>query len=124
MDALDADGRSAAPGGVTAISREPVQVLRRFCGRGPTKARSFLNHDYAMCVMEDVLTPAERTLIEAGSRTQVLDSRRALMDAIRDEIAAVLGRHTGQRISRLVMHTDVDLDLTVVLSLFERRREG
>jgi uncharacterized protein YbcI len=41
-----------------AISRGAVQLLREYTGRGPTKARTTINHDSVMIVLGDTLTRA------------------------------------------------------------------
>src|SRR4051812_22159454 len=48
------------------ISREIVRLHARLYGRGPTKARTYLQPDYAMCVLEDIFTVGEKTLAESG----------------------------------------------------------
>jgi Na+-translocating membrane potential-generating system (MpsC) len=49
-----------------AISRDIVQVYLRTFGRGPTRARTFVQPQFAVCVLRDVFTTAERALIADG----------------------------------------------------------
>ncbi len=57
---------TAAQAVTVAISNETVQLYLRTFGRGPTNARAFVQPQIAVCVLRDVFTRAERTLIESG----------------------------------------------------------
>src|SRR4051794_6613096 len=78
--ALD-EGRIAEPAesgcAAARISTRLVQVTARHLGRGPTKARTTLTPTFAVVVLEDSLTRAERTLAETGREDAVRDVRRA-----------------------------------------------
>ena len=47
------------------ISRR-AQLLREYTGRGPTKARTTINHESAVVLLQETLTKAERKLAENG----------------------------------------------------------
>ena len=53
------------------ISRQIVQLHARLYGRGPTRAKTYITADYALAVLEEIFTPAERTLIAAGKGEHV-----------------------------------------------------
>ena len=55
-----------------AISNLTVRLLSQYTGRGPTKARTYLNDDLVTIVLQDSLTHAERTLVEKGRSELVL----------------------------------------------------
>ena len=57
------------------ISTAMVRIKRQFYGRGPTKAKTYLNDDYVFCVMEGGLTTNEETLLEAGEEDLVRSYR-------------------------------------------------
>ena len=50
----------------STISRQIVQLHARLYGRGPTRAKTYVQGEYVFSVLEDIFTPAERTLISAG----------------------------------------------------------
>jgi hypothetical protein len=50
------------------VSNAMVGLMKHFYGKGPTKAKTFLNDNYVFCVMEGGLTRNEETLIERGPR--------------------------------------------------------
>jgi uncharacterized protein YbcI len=86
-----------------AVSNAMVGLKKRFYGKGPVKARTFLNENYVFCVMEGGLTRNEETLLEAGEDEIVRDYRlkfqavmaKPTMDAI-EQIThrRVLGYHS------------------------------
>jgi len=50
------------------ISNLTVRLLSQYTGRGPTKARTYLNDDMVTVVLQDTLTKGEITLVEKRSR--------------------------------------------------------
>ncbi len=54
------EGQSVGPSVLAAVSSAMVALHKEQFGRGPTKARTdFAGPDAMMCVLEDVLLPAE-----------------------------------------------------------------
>jgi uncharacterized protein YbcI len=100
------------------LSREIVQLHARLYGRGPTKARSYLHSDYAVCVLEEIFTVAERTLIEAGSGEHVRDTRKRFQDVVEDEFKAIVERITERPVRVLLSQVDVESDLALEVFLF------
>jgi uncharacterized protein YbcI len=114
-DLQDSPARGAL---VSQLSREIVQLHARLYGRGPTKARSYLQSDYAVCVLEEIFTTAERTLIEAGSGDHVSDTRKKFQEAVRDEFIAVVERITGRSVRVFLSQVDVEANLALEFFIF------
>lgn len=107
-------------GGVGAtISRETVQLYLRAFGRGPTKSRTYLQADYAVCVLRDVFTAAERTLVAIGGREQVEASRKKITDAMDEEFIALVERETGRQVQTHLTHIKVPANLAVHFFMFD-----
>jgi uncharacterized protein YbcI len=81
-----------------AVSNLVVGVYADHVGRGPTKARAYVERDIIVCVMEDTMTTAERTLIESGQIEIVKQSREALQETMRDDLAMGIESLTGRRV--------------------------
>jgi uncharacterized protein YbcI len=81
-----------------AISNAIVRLYKRYYGKGPTQARAYYQDDLVTCVLRDVYTRAERTLIESGRVGSVLSQRSELQQAIRDEFIAEIERVTGRQV--------------------------
>ena len=98
------------------ISREIVQLHARLYGRGPTKARTFVEDDYVLSVLEEVFTTAERTLIRVGNGDQVVSTRAAFQDAVQDEFVSIVEQATGRKVRALLCQ--VHLSEGVAMELF------
>jgi uncharacterized protein YbcI len=109
---------------VSALSREIVQLHARLYGRGPTKARSYLHHDYALCVLEEIFTTAERTLIAAGSADHVQDTRKKFQDAVASDFIEIAERITGRKVRVVLSQVEIQADLAVEVFLFEPDEAG
>jgi uncharacterized protein YbcI len=103
------------------ISREIVRVHARLYGRGPTRAKTFINEDHALCILEDVFTKAEQTLIRAGNAAQVQATRLAFQDAVGDEFTAIVEGISGRTVRAFVSQVHIPANLAVELFLFEPR---
>jgi uncharacterized protein YbcI len=104
---------------VSQLSREIVQLHARLYGRGPVKARSYLQRDYALCVLEEIFTTAERTLIATGSGMHVRDTRLRFQDAVRDEFVEIAERVTGRKVRVMQSQVDIPTGIAIELFLFE-----
>ena len=105
---------------VSELSREIVQFHARLCGRGPTKARSHVQGDFAMCALEDIFTVAERTLIDSGAGALVQESRQALLAATHDDLVDLVERVSSRPLRLLVSHVDAEADFCLIVGFFER----
>lgn len=119
MDRPDPQEGPAARGAlVSQLSREIVQLHARLYGRGPTKARSYLEDDYAICLLEEIFTRAELTLIGAGSSEHVRRTREKFQEAVGEEFVELVERITGRKVKVFLSQVDVDANLAFELFLF------
>jgi uncharacterized protein YbcI len=122
VDLPDPQESPAARGAlVSQLSREIVQLHARLYGRGPTKARSYLQGDYAVCILEEIFTTAERTLIDAGSGAHVSETRRKFQEAVKEEFIAVVERITGRSVRVFLSQVDVETNLALEFFVFAER---
>lgn len=118
MDRPDSPDSPARGALVSQLSREIVQLHARLYGRGPTKARSYLHGDYAVCILAEVFTTAERTLIVAGSGDHVSDTRKKFQDAVKDEFIGVVERITERTVRVFLSQVDVEANLALEFFIF------
>lgn len=104
------------------ISREIVRLHARLYGRGPTKARTYLQPDYALCILEDVFTTAEKTLAQAGRGEQVTATRAAFQDTVRDQFIELVEETTGREVRALISQVQISEEIAIELFFF--RRDG
>ncbi len=124
MDRPDSSDSPARGALVSRLSREIVQLHARLYGRGPTKARSYLHDDYAVCILEEVFTTAERTLIGAGSGDHVSETRKKFQDAVEDEFIEVVERITGRGVRVFLSQVDVEANLALEFFVFAESESG
>jgi uncharacterized protein YbcI len=108
---------------VSAISSGVVRLHAHYYGRGPTRAKTFLRDEYALTVLEDVFTTAERTLVRAGCADQVKAARAAFQEAMRDEFVAIVEEATGRRVRAFIGALHIEPELATELFLFEDGQE-
>lgn len=113
------DGRLAA-----AISNMMVGLLRRYQGRGPTHARTSVGRDHVLILLRDTMTTSEKTLAENGYEQLVLDGRRAMQGAMREEATQKLQELTGRRVIGFLSDNQIDPDLAAELFIMEPGEEG
>jgi len=81
-----------------AISSEIVALYARVYGHDRTTATTYINDNVVLCVLENILTEAEATLIDAGSSAVVIDGRVAFQTDAQDEFTAAVERLTHRRV--------------------------
>jgi uncharacterized protein YbcI len=82
-----------------AISNGLVHLMSESYGRGPTKAKTYILDDtYVCCIMHEIFTTAEQTLIEAGEKDLVRRTRIAFQTALSDDFKAVVEESLGRRV--------------------------
>jgi len=81
-----------------------VGIYKKYLGRGPVKAKTWLRDEFVVTILQDGLTKAELILTEDGSRETVRAMRRRLQDLMREEIIALVEKETGR--SALCMLSD------------------
>jgi uncharacterized protein YbcI len=118
VDAPEIEPRSDLGQVSSQISREIVQLHARLYGRGPTRAKTYLTGDYALSILEEIFTPAERTLIAAGKGELVQASRTAFQDAVRDEFVTIVEETTGRPVRALISQVHLETGSAIELFLF------
>jgi uncharacterized protein YbcI len=101
------------------ISRKLVQLYRRAFGRGPNRARTFLQPQFAVCVFRDVFTTAERTLLADGGTAEVEAARRRINFTIEEECIEIVEAETGRTVQSHLAQVQAPADLVVHLFLFD-----
>ena len=82
----------------SAISNAMVGLKKRFYGKGPERARTYLNDDYVFCALEGGLTRNEQTLVEAGEEEAVRQYRLLFQKTVTHTVTAAIEEITGRRV--------------------------
>jgi uncharacterized protein YbcI len=102
-----------------AISNAIVGIHSKHYGKGPTKAKTYLIDDTIVCVMQDVFTTVEHTLIENGKGDLVREVRTTFQYALRDEFIDSVHDIVGRRPRAFMSQIDCDADMAVEFFLLE-----
>jgi uncharacterized protein YbcI len=101
-----------------------VGLHARRYGKGATRSKSYLLDDLLVCVMEDVYTTVERTLIDAGEADQVRATRQAFQDAMQAEFRSEVERVAGRRVVAFIGQVTIDPDIAVQIFVLEPSVDG
>ena len=113
--------RETAPGGVLAtISNDMVRLHKDHLGRGPTKARTyFAGRDTLVCILEDSLTPVERSLTEMGEHSRVREIRLLFQYTAEQGFIEAVERATGRKVRSFISGIDARTDVSSEVFVLE-----
>ena len=114
-DALQRHGSAS-----TAISNGLSKLHREHFGRGPTSVRTVFGHDHVVTFLEDLYTPLERTLVEAGETAAVHEARRAFQRAMKARFVAVVEEATGRKVRAFLSEVSLEPDISAEIFVLER----
>ena len=96
-----------------AISNAIVGIFREYYGRGASRARTVMGADYVITFLEDIYTPVERTLIEAGRFEAVNETRAAFQETMQERFSSEVERLVGRKVIGFLSQNHVNPDLAV-----------
>jgi uncharacterized protein YbcI len=108
-------GRQAA----AAVSNAITRLHREYNGRGATTTRTVIQRNYVITFLEDIYTPAERTLLDAGEHVAVRDTRQWFQLAMRDRFVAAVEEIMGRKVIAFMSQVHVDPDLAAEVFVLE-----
>ena len=112
-DRLDGGQLSAA------ISNKVVQLMSEYTGRGPTRARTFINDSMVVCVLQDTLTKGEQALASRDQVDAVLDMRRTFQRTMRQEASNAIEELTGRQVMAFLSDNHVEPDVAVEIFMLQ-----
>jgi uncharacterized protein YbcI len=95
------------------ITKAVAGVFRDYTGRGPTKARTFLNEELVQVLLEDTMTTAERQLAEGGEGEFVLALRRKFQTTMRDDLVNVVEQLGGRKVIAFMSDNTLEPDMAL-----------
>jgi len=102
-----------------AISNAIVGIFREHYGRGASRVRTVMGADYVITFLEDIYTPVERTLIEAGRFEAVRETRSAFQDTMQERFTSEVEQLVGRKVVGFLSQVHVDPDLAVETFILE-----
>ncbi len=96
-----------------AISNAIVRLLSEYTGRGPTKARTYIDDDLITVVLQDTLTKGERSLLRDGEVALVLANRKAFQNSMASDMIAAVEQLSGRSTTAFLSANHIDPDIAV-----------
>lgn len=82
-----------------AISASMVDLYARHYDHDRTTGTTYINENVVVCVLEDILSTAESSLVAGGDANEVIDGRVSFQEDMEDEFTAEIERLTGRRVT-------------------------
>jgi uncharacterized protein YbcI len=108
----------------SAISQAIVRIHADAYGKGATQAKTYVWDDLVVTVLRDVLTVAERTLIDVDRADTVRDVRTAFQFSLEDVFRAAIEQLTGRRVLSFMSQVDPANGTGVEIFLLEPPTSG
>lgn len=96
---------------LSEISRTLVAIFKRNYGKGPVRARSFLQKDVLTIILEGGYTTIEHTLEEHGHTDEIIATRLAMQKAVEDEMRAAIETILNRSVRSFMSANDPANDL-------------
>ena len=91
-----------------------VRLHREHFGRGPGSAKTVIsNREFMVCVLYDILTPVEHTLIRVGKIEHVRETRLMHQIAVEGEFIEVAEQTTGLKVTGFASTVTFDPDRAI-----------
>lgn len=103
----------------TAVGNAITRLHRDHYGRGATMTRTMYQRNHIVVFLEDIYTPVERTLIEAGRHEDVRRTRQAFQDAMRKRFAESVEEITGRKVIQFMSQVSFDPDMAAEIFILE-----
>jgi uncharacterized protein YbcI len=101
------------------ISRALVALFKESTGRGPNRARTYIEDSLVVTVLYDMMTKAEKTLKDEHREDTVRSLRRIFQGSFRDDAIEIVERLTGRKVLAFLSDHAVDPDYAIEAFVLE-----
>jgi uncharacterized protein YbcI len=114
---LDSGGARRPDGPLrAALANAMIRIVHDHWGKGPTRAKAYLEGGFVFCVLEEPLTTVERTLVAGGQTQLVRELRLEFQEMVNHEFAQQVEALTGRRV--LACHSQIVFDPDILFEIF------
>jgi uncharacterized protein YbcI len=100
------------------ISNAMVGIKKNLYGKGPVKAKTFINDNFVFVVLEGGLTQNEITLLDAGEAKMVRAYRLRFQEVVSEQATGSVEELTGRKVvgyhSQIVFDPDRAFEIFVL----------
>ena len=108
----------------SAISQAIVRIHAEHYGKGATQAKTYVWDNLVVTVLRDVLTTAERTLVDVDRVETVRELRMTFQHTMEQTFRAAVERLTGRRVHSFMSQIDPEHGLGIEVFLLEPLENG
>ena len=105
-------------GPLANISRGIVGLLKEHYGKGPERAKTYIQDDLVVVLMRGGFTRVEETLMHAGRGDDVLQQRLTFHHLMRGAFSQIIEQETGRKVIAFMsgshQHPDVIAELFIL----------
>lgn len=94
------------------ISNAVVALHKRYYGKGPTSAKTYMVGELVVVLLKGGYTQVERTLHREGLSEAVFVQRRAFQDAMQERFRRVVEDATGREVLAVMSSNHIEPDLS------------
>src|SRR6266536_1680907 len=102
-----------------AVSNAITRLHRDHYCRGATTARTVIQRNYVITFLEDIYTPVERTLLEAGEDRAVRETRAAFQLAMRKLFSAAVEEIMERKVIAFMSQVHIAPDYAAEIFVLE-----
>jgi uncharacterized protein YbcI len=99
-----------------ALANAMVGLKKHFYGKGPEKARAYVEDQYVFVVLEGGLTRNEQTMVDRGEDSLVRDFRLRFQEVMAPSTLLAVERLTGRRV--VGYHSQLTFEPTTGFEIF------
>jgi uncharacterized protein YbcI len=103
----------------TAVGNAITRLHRDYHGRGATTTRTIYQRNHLIVLMEDIYTPVERTLIDAGKADEVRRTRQIFQDTMRGRFTEAVEEITGRKVIQFMSQVSFEPDMGAEIFILE-----
>jgi uncharacterized protein YbcI len=102
-----------------ALTSALVGIHTEYLGRGPRTASTFHHDNILVTLMHDVLTQAERALVEAHRDDAVTSIRHLFQKTMQADFTAAVERLTGRKVVAFISGNHVEPDIAAEIFILD-----
>jgi uncharacterized protein YbcI len=102
-----------------AITSALVGIHTKFLGRGPRSASTFHYGHVVVTLMHEVLTPAEKSLVQASQSGAVDHIRHLFQETMEADFREAVERFTGRKVLAFISGNHLDPDVAAELFILD-----
>ena len=102
-----------------ALTSALVGVHNAHLGRGPKTASTFHKGNVVVTLMQEVMTPAEKSLAKGARGDAVMQMRHHFQETMKADYSAAVERCTGQKVIAFISGNAIDPDMAAEIFILD-----